>query len=78
MYKWNNSVCFSVCPSETQFIECYVPSMYFHYDGGFAFAPPVRRDYGEGTLDERREPPHAYVTKRLYVGARRAKRGQLH
>eukprot|EP00957_Ditylum_brightwellii_P020045 1512751-Ditylum_brightwellii.AAC.1 len=33
-----------------QFIECYVPSMYFHYDGAFAFAPPVRRDYGEGTF----------------------------
>eukprot|EP00957_Ditylum_brightwellii_P058430 4430948-Ditylum_brightwellii.AAC.1 len=31
-------------------MECYVPSMYLHYDGGFAFAPPVCRDYGEGTF----------------------------
>jgi len=68
MYK--EQFCFSVCPSETQFIQCYVSSMYFHYDGGFAFLPPVRRDYGEGTFppcisnvrDERRESPHAYFT----------------
>eukprot|EP00957_Ditylum_brightwellii_P144923 11038711-Ditylum_brightwellii.AAC.1 len=30
-------------------MQCYVPSMYFHYNRGFAFLPPVRRDYGEGT-----------------------------
>jgi len=55
MYKRNDSVCpsvcFSVCLSETQYIQCYVSLMYFHYDGELAlFAPPVRRDYGEGTF----------------------------
>eukprot|EP00957_Ditylum_brightwellii_P197976 15082224-Ditylum_brightwellii.AAC.1 len=58
-----------------------VSLMYFHYNGGFAFAPPVRRYYGEGSFppcisnvrDERRESLHAYVTYRLYVGAIRAK-----
>eukprot|EP00957_Ditylum_brightwellii_P013960 1053219-Ditylum_brightwellii.AAC.1 len=63
--------------------------MYFHYSRGFVFAPPVHIDYREGTFppfishiqdersesDERRESPYAYVTDRLYVGARQVKQG---
>eukprot|EP00957_Ditylum_brightwellii_P047134 3579439-Ditylum_brightwellii.AAC.1 len=72
-----------------QFIQCYVPSMYFHYNVGFAFPPLVQRHCGEGTCppcisnaqdersksDKQCESPHAYVTQRLYVGARGAKQG---
>eukprot|EP00957_Ditylum_brightwellii_P075753 5757336-Ditylum_brightwellii.AAC.1 len=66
-----------------QFIECYVPSMYFHYDEGFAFEPLYVETTEKGHFPsisqtyETSDASQPISTYRdlLYVGARRAKRG---